>query len=104
MTTTIYSQWLIERYGSVAAVDEAHDDFDVSCTDYGIWSLAVCEEAGIPYSGWTSNVLRCARQRLHSNPAEQATVKALNDLHNRAPQSALDHWLTHLAGLHSAYA
>jgi hypothetical protein len=103
-TNTNYSQWLVERYGSIAAVDAAHDDFEVSCTDYGAWCLAVCEEAGIPYSGWTGNVLACARQRLQNNPADHATVQALNDFHNRAPQSALDHWLTHLAGFESAYS
>lgn len=105
MTTTIYREWLIERYGSLAAVDDAHDDLVVSISDYQAWSRAVCEEAGIPYSGWTSDVLRCARQRLQTNEAERATVQVLNDLHNRAPLSALDHWLHHLSGVRtSAYA
>lgn len=105
MTSTIYREWLLERYGSTAAIDEAHDDFLVSVNDRQTWSLAVCEEAGIPYSGWTLNALDCARRRLKDNEAERETVRILNDFHNRAPLSALDHWLGHLSGVSvSAYA
>ncbi len=105
-TTTIYAKWLIERFGSMAAVDAWLETADIKdeARLQREWQLAVCEEAGIPYSGWTADALRCARARMADRDSEISTVRTLNDLHNRAPKSALDHWLHHLAGYPSAYA
>lgn len=98
-TTTIYREWLLARYGTIEAVDDAHDDLRVSLADFQAWSLAVCEEAGIPYEGWTADVLRCARQRLQTNEAERDLVRCLNDLHNdEKRRPALDEWLLRLTG------
>ena len=104
-TQTVFKDWLVERFGSLAAVDEQFDEFTpAGARLHREWMLSVSEDAGIPYSGWTADALRCARERLVTRDSEISTVQALNNLHNQAPKSALDHWLHHLAGLPSAYA
>ena len=100
-----FKDWLVERFGSLAAVDEQFDEFTpAGARLHREWMLSVCEDAGIPYSGWTADSLRCARQRLTIRDSEIDSVQALNSMHNRATKSALDHWLHHLAGFPSAYS
>ena len=107
-TPTIYSKWLIERFGSMTAYDAEIVRHETPWAEEARlereWALAVCEEAGIPYSEWTANVLVCARERMVERESEISTVRSLNDLHNQKPMSALDHWLRKLAGFPSAYA
>jgi hypothetical protein len=104
-TTTNFREWLVQRFGSMDAVDERFDEFSPEgARMYREWQLAVCEEAGIPYAGWTADSLRCARLRMETSESEITTVRTLNGLHNSAPMTALDHWIHHLAGAPSAYA
>lgn len=104
-TSTDFQQWLVQRFGSLEAVDAQYDEFSPEGARlHRQWQLAVCEEAGIPWSGWTADALRCARSRMEASESEISTVHALNSLHNRAPMSALDHLLHRLAGFSGAYA
>lgn len=107
-TPTVYNKWLIERFGSMAAYDDYIDHHSNPFAEeprlYREWMLAICEEAGIPYTGWTADALRCARQRMIERKSEISTVRALNNLHNQPDTSPLRHWLRKLAGRPSAYA
>lgn len=102
MTNTIYTEWLKERYGSNDAIDKAHKDLQVMHNDWKEWSLAVCEDAGIPWDGWRADAARCARQRLIFNESERETVRVLN-LHHGDQVPALSQWL-YRDFMHTAYS
>ena len=89
------------KYGSMQAIDLAHEsDEHAQLRDYHEWNRALCEDVGIPWHGWTGNVLQCARKRLETNQAEIDIVRSLNNLHNdELHRSAMDLYLLSLTGL-----
>lgn len=102
MTTTNYTEWLKSLYDSVAARDDAHAETETAFRDWCNWSLAVCEDAGIPWHGWRADVLRCARQRMAANESERPIVRSLN-AYDPSHRAALDQWLGREYDINSAY-
>ena len=86
MTSLNFTDHIKTHYGSVAAYEEETEDFQLHF--YLQWKLAVCEEAGIPYSGWTANAENCARAR-----KDHSAVHWLNELHNAARPTAFDRYM-----------
>jgi len=80
------------EFGSLKAFEEAADNSgdaaEFEFRHYLAWKHAICQEAGIPYHGWTTDAKRCALAR-----KDQEATRWLHAMHNRATPSAFDIYL-----------